>query len=707
MYKTLLILALSSAALCDQQDLAETFLNNRAKRQFQGGPSSIVQMTGSYNYHADQQVFFMNSLPQKLNKGFKSCLSFLERDDYTVTPEVGVHKLHLRKRKWNHARKSCMEEGGHLAVINTAREEKVIQDLINKENLTEAYIGIHDLYEEGDWVTLTGENVYDMPYVKWSTLWPNLPDNYGGNQNCGVLRKEGGMDDVDCALLHPYVCEIEFRYFLPVQYTNTSFEYDTYFASDLLVSTCQKILQNFLKAQTLIPPNKNSHNIGPSKISKGNPLSSSSSTRQVHQVLSTQWKEASHNTPFKYFSVLNYENLLNLVNVYIRVRMQFPSINHDISYKFYVMNYFLPRRSNIFITHCTYDDYQMRLVATQGFCISLKILKREKSKMDKGGGRRTKLEKYSKLDNDAFIQSWFVCRECRFLRRSNSIVTQLSKKNKFSCYRRTRGASLIWKGCASAFSRNTLASSLDRRLTYFSAKSKVNSRRYGDTSSRGRCGTNNYCSSNSRTMYLLFLFCLFEGTLCDTLVDVRIDDLNLTQAHNFKERVTRAIPGSDQPTICQNVYEASNQLFHVQGKQWKADSVKMKPGYVLTRGIGVHKLYKQRSKWNAARKTCQKDGAELAVLNSLAEETMLIAMMRQSDVATAWVGVHDLFEEGDWVTITGESMEKAGYHKWSRGWPNLPDNYGGNQNCGALEFDGIDDVDCSWAHSFFCEINVY
>ena len=169
---------------------------------------SIVNMNGHFNYHAGQQVFFVNGPPDMLRKGTKGCMSYLQRDDYVVTVGMGAHKLHKRRMKWNQARKSCMDEGGQLAIINSVEEEALLLNWAKREKVESTWLGVHDQFEEGDWVTLTGETLDAAGYDKWSTVWPNQPDNYGGRQNCGVLTKEGGMDDIECDLPFPYFCEI-------------------------------------------------------------------------------------------------------------------------------------------------------------------------------------------------------------------------------------------------------------------------------------------------------------------------------------------------------------------------------------------------------------------------------------------------------------------------------------------------------------------
>lgn len=54
-----------------------------------------------------------------------------KRDDYQYSPGIGAHKLHTRAKIWNEARKICIEEGGHLAIINSVAEAHVSMKEIN------------------------------------------------------------------------------------------------------------------------------------------------------------------------------------------------------------------------------------------------------------------------------------------------------------------------------------------------------------------------------------------------------------------------------------------------------------------------------------------------------------------------------------------------------------------------------------------------
>lgn len=83
--------------------------------------------------------------------------------------------------------------------------DKIIGGLNNEE----ALLGIHDMFREGEWLTVFGESIQSIGYINWSSdYWNGQPDNFYGNQNCGALVNIGGMDDVGCRDKFAFFCEI-------------------------------------------------------------------------------------------------------------------------------------------------------------------------------------------------------------------------------------------------------------------------------------------------------------------------------------------------------------------------------------------------------------------------------------------------------------------------------------------------------------------
>lgn len=50
----------------------------------------------------------------------------------------------------------------------------------------------------------------------------------------------------------------------------------------------------------------------------------------------------------------------------------------------------------------------------------------------------------------------------------------------------------------------------------------------------------------------------------------------------------------------------------------------MKNGYVRTAGIGLHRIFIDGKNWSEANETCHDEGGHLAVINSRAEEQVII-----------------------------------------------------------------------------------
>ncbi|XP_003701025.1 hemolymph lipopolysaccharide-binding protein-like [Megachile rotundata] len=136
-------------------------------------------------------------------------------ENYYFTPGIGAHKLHTRARTWNDARKVCIDEGGHLAIINSDAEERALLDIFKRTGPIkgswvndEAFLGIHDLFAEGDWTTVFGDSLAKAGFTTWSNKWSGQPDNWNNTQHCGAILKEGGMDDVTCNQPHAFFCEL-------------------------------------------------------------------------------------------------------------------------------------------------------------------------------------------------------------------------------------------------------------------------------------------------------------------------------------------------------------------------------------------------------------------------------------------------------------------------------------------------------------------
>ncbi|XP_015586159.1 hemolymph lipopolysaccharide-binding protein isoform X2 [Cephus cinctus] len=141
----------------------------------------------------------------------------IPRDDYEYYACLGSYRLHTRGMAWNDARHTCEQEDGHLAIINSAAEAATLIQFYRKVGTASiihaatqefVHIGFHDLYGEGDFVTIHGDSIYKAGYSNWAG---GQPDNVGNNENCGSLYFGGGLNDVNCQMKLGFICELKTR----------------------------------------------------------------------------------------------------------------------------------------------------------------------------------------------------------------------------------------------------------------------------------------------------------------------------------------------------------------------------------------------------------------------------------------------------------------------------------------------------------------
>ena len=69
---------------------------------------------------------------------------------------MGWYKIHTDGKNWSDAQEVCAREGANLVVINSHQEAKAMRSLMKKTGTTDKYhwIGFHDIYEEGNYITI-------------------------------------------------------------------------------------------------------------------------------------------------------------------------------------------------------------------------------------------------------------------------------------------------------------------------------------------------------------------------------------------------------------------------------------------------------------------------------------------------------------------------------------------------------------------------
>ena len=76
-------------------------------------------------------------------------------------------------------------------------------------------------------------------------------------------------------------------------------------------------------------------------------------------------------------------------------------------------------------------------------------------------------------------------------------------------------------------------------------------------------------------------------------------------------------------------------------------------GYDLIAGLGYYKIHKESKTWYESEKICMQEGAHLYVFRTKQETEAVQALFEKNHITKApyWIGVHDQFKEGNYVTI--------------------------------------------------------
>ncbi|XP_044743746.1 hemolymph lipopolysaccharide-binding protein-like [Chrysoperla carnea] len=145
-------------------------------------------------------------------------INFIPRD--YVRFEDSYYKYHQDPQTWNEARQICEAEGAYLIIINSEEEAQFLLRLMNQYpdaviddkscDKHDVFVGFHDLFQEGQYVTIDGKSIRSSGYVHWE---PDQPDNWQGNENCGTFSRypSSGLNDRFCNCPLTYVCEIPLK----------------------------------------------------------------------------------------------------------------------------------------------------------------------------------------------------------------------------------------------------------------------------------------------------------------------------------------------------------------------------------------------------------------------------------------------------------------------------------------------------------------
>jgi C-type mannose receptor len=102
---------------------------------------------------------------------------------------------------YDDAKQNCFQLGGTLVTILDQAKQDFIAGLTGGEDI---WLGLDDLQLEGSFTWSSGQTV---SYSNWNEGEPN---NYGGSEDCGMMRGEDfTWNDSGCSNSHKSICEIQ------------------------------------------------------------------------------------------------------------------------------------------------------------------------------------------------------------------------------------------------------------------------------------------------------------------------------------------------------------------------------------------------------------------------------------------------------------------------------------------------------------------
>ena len=93
-------------------------------------------------------------------------------------------KVFPQQLSWHAARLRCQELGGHLAVVTSDEENRLLTTMVRGRGLDSAWLGTTDEKVEGHWVCVDGS---PMRYQNWDVAGRE-PNNKEGLEHYVVLR---------------------------------------------------------------------------------------------------------------------------------------------------------------------------------------------------------------------------------------------------------------------------------------------------------------------------------------------------------------------------------------------------------------------------------------------------------------------------------------------------------------------------------------
>ncbi|PSN54433.1 hypothetical protein C0J52_06669 [Blattella germanica] len=110
---------------------------------------------------------------------------------------------------WLEASNYCGAEGAHLVVINSVEESTVVANVMASGSFRIIHAGFHDLFIEGDYMTVTGQRLAETGFSTWYDGEPTDAQTTTFDEDCGMIYNNGTLGDQPCENTRAFICEHE------------------------------------------------------------------------------------------------------------------------------------------------------------------------------------------------------------------------------------------------------------------------------------------------------------------------------------------------------------------------------------------------------------------------------------------------------------------------------------------------------------------
>ncbi|XP_077297689.1 macrophage mannose receptor 1-like isoform X2 [Arctopsyche grandis] len=587
---------------------------------------------------------------------------------YTLEPiSKKRFKFVAEQRTWPEARTMCCEEGGQLAVIESMNEKdlllKMFTDAKTAGNISvgsQAYLGYHDIFKEGSFFSVDGKDLTLNEHVKWGS---GQPDNSGGQENCVSMLASGEINDLPCLNKQPYFCQITANFVLPIEPITpikpniscqscilTEADWDYIYFPKLDVS-----FKFYGDAQSWI--------------------NAKSTCRSENATLAMPQNEKEVNV-LKLIFDKHRASALKHVKYHDYTFLGF----HDL---FEEGNFVSEIGNNIEYFYNVWEHNQPDNAGSGENCVALH--------------REGKLN-----DIDCNTPTAFICQK-RYITETPKTVYQYSEDLKKSYKLHTKPK--LWKHAHSV----CLSENGHLAIVENGKQRDYLVKMMDDVKDRMKAIHVDYALLGFHDMFYENLFVKVTGE--------NFDNTKLDWVNEFGPRIGNDHCGAISSSGTLSVYSCDEpSVFFCEKSDFddvcytrKCLGTEGDPDYEIAYEYDneldiYYKFYAKARNWNHARRLCRAQNGTLAMPKKESEVQALLNILNNNSKAKIYnemhLGFHDMFSEGEYVSLRGESLQYF-YHLWD---VNQPDNNGNSENCIALNRNGkIGDISCNTETVFVCQ----